>query len=354
MANSTHCPHPEDRGQVSASLVRAFDQCPLRAGFSWDLRYKSLRRTGLRAALGIAAHAVAARSGTGVEFESVWAEETAAAMEGLSADWGPARPPSVKNWPGSAITKARLRSVWDPTLKMRAPAFVKGQKHSNSHPALPWRERWLAPTGSGLVGRPDLVERVDGILRVVDLKTGVLQGAITGSQRRQLLLYCALVGHMLGEFPTRAAVQTADGQLEEFAVDPSEIDAAENHARYVLESLTAAAQGAHLEARPAESSCSTCPFRVVCSAFFDAYEQDWRCPPARLARLRSVVAGQSHSVWDVEVLAPDWAKGHSRWVAFPLPASASVGQRWAASDIEGRGGAAMARWNTLVAPWPET
>lgn len=359
MVGAAPRPRPQPPERVSPTLVGVFERCPLRAGFASDPRYQGLRRTGLRAALGAAAHAVAARSGTGAVFEVAWAEETARAMARLRADWVPATPPSVSSWPGSAITKARLRTTWEPgpTWPVAngprvASTTAAGHKgFAGGHPPLPWRERWLGPPGTGLVGRPDLVERVDGVLRIVDLKTGVEQASMTEPQRLQLLFYCALVRHVLGELPTSAAVQRADGRLEEFAVNPSEVTRVELLALEVRQALDAAAKGAALEARPSDVVCSSCPFRVVCSAFLEAYQPEWRSSPVRLARIGAVVPADAHLVVDVEVVAPSWAAGPMRWVAFPMPQDLSPGSLWAASDFEGRTGTATARWNTLVAPW---
>ena len=174
---------------ASASLLTTFLACPLRAAFALDPRWRHLRRSGLRAALGTAAHAVAARIGTGVTFDEAWDQETKRARDRLEKEWAPATPPSVLNWPGAALTRARLAKWWSSGSNPLASTalFTRDKPGGNAfedgppapgQPPLPWRERWLQPDGLGIAGRPDLVERTDH-LRVVDLKTGLRHPAST-------------------------------------------------------------------------------------------------------------------------------------------------------------------------------
>ncbi|WP_082570901.1 PD-(D/E)XK nuclease family protein [Cellulomonas sp. Root485] len=361
MTISTPQPQPAAPPYVSATLLATYRACPLRAAYGADPRWRHLRRSGLRAALGTAAHAVAARAGTGATFNEVWGQETTKARTNLAQEWAPATPPAVNNWPGAALTKAKLAKGWTSGVTQpgsTAPTSPSKEMwpHKASaglHPPLPWRERWLHPDGSGLAGRPDLVEHTDH-LRVVDLKTGVWQRAMTGAQRTQLLFYCRLVQLALGELPARASVRTADGKEDEIKVREEEVLEVESAALQVLHDLQAAAHGATLEGRPAEDTCATCPFRVACGPFLEAYQPDWRCGAVRAGALVSVpTPGASPPLAEADVLLPAWATGRMRLVGLPIPNDAQPGEIWAFSDFEGHRGTAMARWNTVVAPWVE-
>lgn len=346
-------PTPSPPRRVTPTLVAAFERCPLRAGFEGDPRFSYLRRTGLRAALGIAAHAVVARARSGSTFEAVWAEETARARGVLVREWAPATPPSVTSWPGAALTRARLAKGW----RRGAGAALAGPSPTGAGPKamapgaepLPWRERWLEHSASGLAGRADLVERDGDHVRVVDLKSGVWQDAMTAEQRQQLLLYCALVWKVLGEMPARAAVLRADGVVDEFEVVDVDVREAERRALQVLATLTAASRGEPLEAAPGEGVCGSCPFRAVCGPFLDVYDPSWRCGAVRVGRVRALSPAESA---EVDVEAPGWAAGRMRLVGFPIPAAVEKGAVIGVSDYEGYSGTGLARWNTLVAPWP--
>ncbi|WP_343035181.1 PD-(D/E)XK nuclease family protein [Cellulomonas septica] len=358
---STPQPQPSAPSYVSATLLATYRACPLRAAYGMDPQWRHLRRSGLRTALGTAAHAVAARAGAGMSFDVVWDQETTKARTKLAQEWAPATPPAVNNWPGAALTRAKLAKGWKSGRPQHGPtAFVGPSKKLRTaeasgevHPPLPWRERWLQPGGSRLAGRPDVVERTDR-LRVVDLKTGVWQQSMTDAQRTQLLFYCRLVQLDLGELPTRAAVRTADGEEEEIEVRQSEVLEIERAALRVLDDLQAAAHGAPLEGRPAEDTCATCPFRVACGPFLEAYQPDWRCGAVRAGALVAVpTPGASPPLAEADVLLPAWAAGRVRLVGFPIPDDAQPGEIWAFSDFEGHKGTAMARWNTVLAPWSE-
>lgn len=359
MTISTPQPKPVAPSYVSATLLATYRACPLRAAYGADPRWRHLRRSGLRAALGTAAHAVAACAGTGVAFDEAWEQETTKARTELAKQWAPATPPAVSNWPGAALTRAKLAKGWESGRSQHGSTVLAGpltklgvhEAGVGLHPPLPWRERWLQPDGSRLAGRPDLVERTDQ-LRVVDLKTGVWQRSMTETQRTQLLFYCRLVQLVLGELPTRAAVRTADGKDEEIKVLQNEVLEIESAALQALDDLQAAVHGAPLEGRPAEDTCATCPFRVACGPFLEAYQPDWRCGAVRAGALVSVpTPGASPPLAEADVLLPTWATGRMRLVGLPIPKDAQPGEIWAFSDFEGHRCTAMARWNTVVAPW---
>lgn len=356
-------PHPEPPERISATMLGTYTQCPARAGFERDARFSGLRRSGLRAALGTAAHAVAARNGRGhAAFDRVWDEETARVLTRLRAEWAPSEPPSPDSWPGAALTRARLRRIWSGPLEeagttdLADPAPRSGsgpqRRAAPARGALPWVEERLQPVGSVLVGRPDLVERGDRGLRVVDLKTGLRQKEATEPQRRQLLFYCALVLRECGELPMHAAVRDADGTERAIQFEPSDVDEVEANAVEAVTALRDAAAGATLEARPSESTCGVCPFRLVCGPFLAAYDPSWRVGRARVGRVVATAErGDGRSVTDVEVVSPGWARGQTRMIAAPFPAQPTESQVWGFSDFEGQGGSGMARWNTLVARW---
>jgi len=342
-------------------LLSSYIRCPVRAGFERDRRVAHLRRMGLRAALGVAAHGVLERKGIDATFQDVWNQQVATVYAQLRQEWAPAVPPSPTNWPGWALTVARLSSDWltpaeVPVRRANGVRPVGGELpkvpgHAKPGP-LPWREVWLEDSASGMAGRPDVVTRSDGALRVIDFKTGLAQKTPTESQKRQLLFYSSLVQRALDELPTIAAVQDTRGGLHSFPVVTEEVVAVREQAREALRTLQEAAAGVgKLDARPNEENCSICPFRVVCGDFLTAYKSDWKCSEARVGEIRSITLQGRYSIVDVNVLLPAEGPAEMRLVGFPFPRDASVGQVWGFSEFEGTGATGVARWNTLVMKW---
>lgn len=358
-------PEPTSLDKISPTLLATYSDCPARAGYEKDPSLSSMRRLGLRAALGIVAHAVIERNGCGATFEEVWAEEADKVYEELCRQWTPASPPSPYNWPGFALTATRLSRLWSDTAE-HVPAAPRttqadGPSRSFGTPVvrktvgpLPWREEWIEHKDAPIVGKPDLVRRADGILEVIDLKTGKNQSVPSENQRDQLLLYCALVESALGEMPSRAGIMNADGLVYYLPFTSADVADVMTRAESALRVLQEAANGpTPLPARPSEDICVTCPFKSVCPDFLSAYQPDWRCSNVRVGRvLWTGTVGATLAV-DIAVTAPAWAPERMRLIGFPFPQSVATGEVWGLSDFEGASATGMARWNTLVVRWPE-
>jgi hypothetical protein len=362
-------PRPSSVAWITPTLLNSASKCPARAGFEKDPRTASLRRSGLRAALGSVAHLAWERRAVGVDFESAWAKATEETSTRIAKEWSPAIPPTPSNWPGWALTKTRMRNAWANDSSSRpVPSkdrYTAGDKLSGSQAAwesgwappvgpLPWRERWLHDPLRHLAGKPDLVERLDGQLRVVDLKSGKQQGPPTQSQADQLLLYAALVESVLSELPTVGEIRDADGRRYPMDIERGAVESVVARAEdtWAMLDLAGASGGSALDARPDPDVCGTCPFRLVCLPFLESVDDTWICGHTAVGRVIDVLTIGTHTAVDVDVIAPDWRRQHMRLIAFPFPASPSPGEIWGFSDFDGPGQTGMARWNTLVAPWP--
>jgi len=205
-----------------------------------------------------------------------------------------------------------------------------------------------------LAGRPDLVERVDGEVWVVDLKTGLRQDEPTPAQRTQLLFYCALVEAALGNLPAHAAVQTARADRHSFRVDACEVEDVVAAALSMLERMNEAdSEGlAESMAAPSATACGWCPFRPACAPFFDAYDATWQIPHALLFGVQTV--DQSPHGYSVRatVSRPRWRENEEvHVVGFPFGRSPAAGDQWGAMNFAGRTSSAVAGWNTTVFEW---
>lgn len=359
-------PRPSPLEWVTPSLLRSALICPVRAAFERDPLTSPLKRTGLRAALGVVAHMTWERRADGLRFDDVWNACAQEVWSKLAVEWSPATPPAPSNWPGWALTMTRMRKSYGGTPELVSvstpplspPAFQgkamrEGRSSAPYVPPLPWRERWLVDEVRHVAGKPDLVERVEGVLTVVDLKTGLRQAGVSEDQRRQLLLYADLVRAELGELPTRAEIRDAAGRQYSFPVFASDVEEVLEAAHATWLTLSAAASGDRdvLDARPSQEACSTCPFRAACRPFMETYESSWACGQAVLVEVVSVMSENGRFVVDGRMLLPASNTEQIRLIGFPFPASLVRGQVWGASDFEGTHGTGLARWNTLVAQW---
>lgn len=332
--------------------MNALDRCFWRVGFGRDVTTSSLRRSSPRASLGVVAHSVKRRFGDPLGFEAVWDAEVALQQAKLAEDWAPAIPPSPENWPGWSLTKTRIRKAWrrfepGPMVK------TKSARVGNLSP-LPWRERSLDHPVLPLRGEPDLVDRVDGELWVIDTKTGLNQEGPTQAQRDQLLFYCALVEANLGEMPDRAAIETSRGETYSFRVDPVEVEAAVRRAIALLARFNAAAASEFSDslASPSAEGCGWCPFRPACGPFFRSYQEAWEIPHAVLFTVTSTGVGTQGACVEGVVDLPYWRAGRKfTSVGFPFASLPSLGEIWGATDYVGRGDSAVTAWNTTTYRW---
>lgn len=350
-------PHPQPLDYITATQLADGADCLWRLGFSRDPIVSSLSRSSAEGALGSAAHEVMSKMGAPVDFESVWQQAVSHAQAALIRDWAPALPPSPENWPGWSLTKVRMRKAWEHSTGWpthRASSHAHAVRKGGESPQLPWTERWLRHPHLGLAGRPDLVERVDGEVWVVDLKTGLKQDEPTPAQRTQLLFYCALVEAALGQLPAQAAVQTTCGDRHSFRVDACEVQDVIAAASSMLERINEPSpEGLAVSmASPSGEACGWCPFRPACGPFFDAYDETWRIPHALVFGVQAVDQSPHGYIVRATVKRPRWrANEEVHVVGFPFERAPAAGDLWGAMNFVGRASSAVAGWNTTVFQW---
>lgn len=359
MTEASRRPHPAPLEYITPTQHGEGDDCLWRLGFSRDPTVSGLSRSSPASALGSVAHEVMSKVGGRADFGTVWRTAVSKAEGTLAAEWAPATPPSPENWPGWSLTKIRMGKFWQRSTQSCAPQSLgggggQGSKKSGSPPPLPWREQWLRHPKLPLAGRPDLVERVQDEVWVVDLKTGLKQGEPTPAQRSQLLFYCGLVEASLGVSPTGAAVQTTGGQRHSFAVDPAQVHEVMDAAVAMLDRVNAVgAEGlSDSDATPSVSACSWCAFKPACGHFFDAYDETWSIPHALLFEIQTADVSPHGVSVEATVRQPDWrAREKVHILGFPFGSRPEVGETWGAVNFAGRSSSAVALWNTTVFKW---
>lgn len=282
----------------SPTTVNALAQCGYRVAL--ERRDPTLRRPSTFSELGIIVHTLNERAWDGAfdavrpddlraAFSAAWATLTAEAAERLAAAYAPASPPAPERWPGAALTRAR-------TLR-RLVRLVSDRQSRRPSETTNWvaAEEDIADPASGLGGRLDRLERHGGVLRVVDIKSGLRQAEITDEQRRQLLLYAVLVHARLGEWPSEVVVESAGGQETVINVDPdqalAELANAQALVRRYNEAVTAGGLAVQGLAAPSSESCMYCAARIQCEPYWAAVESGW----AYHGSVRGRVAGVASS-----------------------------------------------------------
>lgn len=276
-------PDPEPLGNIAPTLANSLLACEKKVAFQLDPSTAGLSRPSTRTALGSAAHVLieAVLKGEAPPageregwLEEKWSEVLDYEAQTLSLAWIGRPVPPTGAWPGLVATRRRLLKRLQ-TLKVSAPerfeAQGQGQDEADEEtPALPWIERWLEDPETGLVGRADLVEEVNGCVRVVDHKTGVHQGEIRETQRRQLLIYAHLVSVRLGVSVSEGVVLDSKGKEKAFRFDPLEVEEVVGEVVSARETFEASRRTRTFTASPTPETCRFCSFRTVCIDYWIA------------------------------------------------------------------------------------
>lgn len=353
-------PDPSEVDNISPSALNRLLECPKKLAYGRDARTKGWQRPTTRTALGIVAHglteAVARGDGSGNDgdhagwLQATWEDLITQQVIQLQKAWPGRQVPPAHSWPGYAVTKVRLiRSLARRVRVQDAPAqrpVGQSAGMAGAQPPLPWVERRLEDAGSRLFGTPDRVEKVNGRLRVVDLKSGVGQGDVRDSQLRQLLVYAWLVKGNLGRLPDDVVVLDIKGQEKVMAVKAAAVDAVVTMTAAAVDRFNHSlltATGA--EGHPAPEICRWCEFRVVCGDYWAARTIDW--PTAN--DLAGVVFGITTPYVE---LRPLDGSGDRRLV-LSGPEQPAMGDVVLAVDVEPAGfETSRVRWNSRVRVLP--
>lgn len=287
-------PSPEPMEWLFPTALDSFSSCPKRLGFQRDERFKHWSRSGTRVGLGRTAHRLtelvhsgeAPSDGRRGWLEQQWSLLLAEEHDRLMTSWNHSQVPSPKDWPGETATRVRLLRTLEnvevsatahPRLPSGSPVPARAPRWATGAGAapLPWIERALFDATTHLAGIPDRVEKRLGVLRVVDLKSGVRQREISAAQRRQLMIYAHLVRATLGALPQEVVVVDARGRESCIEVEAHEVDRDVQLAREALAKFNAAAAAACLPAIATPETCRGCPFRVVCSTYWMFRDDRW-------------------------------------------------------------------------------
>lgn len=267
-------PVAQPLAKVSPSALNAYDVCPRKLAYQRDPSTRGLSKPSPRTALGIVAHGLHELAATqnppvGQErrhwLQAEWERLLAEQVKNVANAWPGRTVPPVLQWDGLVAT--RVRTI----RKLSAGAdWEHGAPVQMPGPGFPWIERKLEDPDLGIFGTPDRVDVRNGQLRVIDLKSGVHQGDIQDSQRRQLLLYAHLVDVACGQLPVVGVVESASGREKSFSIESVAVTAAVQAAQHVIANFNGAVAAGDVAAHPDEAACRWCPFRTVCQPYWNS------------------------------------------------------------------------------------
>lgn len=347
-------PGGERLSQISPSAYSVLLTCPKRLAFQRDSRTKKWVGQSTRTALGRVAHRLTELVAEGTAplppdrrewLEAQW--EVLVHQENLLIEeaWPGRQVPAPKDWPGYVATRVRLlRRLADLPAEKAGRRAHSNRLASTGPYALPWIERYLEDKTTRLCGTPDRVERRDGRIRVVDLKSGVGQAGVSDHQQRQLLIYAHLVLAACGSFPDDVVIQDVLGREEKREVEGEEVQRIVAQANEAIDSFNHMLEGGCVDARPGPATCQWCPFRVVCDDYWRSRNDAW----PRLD-VRGVVAEQT----GLDSVRLDLASGLPGSTTFRLlltpGVKPEVGEEVVALDLEPAGPATgRMRWNSRL------
>ncbi len=232
--------------------------------------------------LGTAFHRVmeAMRTGgTPEDAEAVWNTAIAQATAAASRHPLDARFAAPERWPSYFLLRQRCLALAAESAHLQKHRTHGDKPSPASSGAMRGPERRLEARGRRLVGRPD---HFDGQTlteyksTLPDLAWPVAAELLEGF-RRQVRLYAAIIADVAGTWPARGRIVAASGEVLEIEIDPTVCNAEADAALAALDALNAMlASGAAAEslATPLPSSCSPCPFQIICPAFWQRLGED--------------------------------------------------------------------------------
>lgn len=275
---------------VSPTLSELLRICKLRAGLSRAPGAGDYVLGNPKAWLGTAYHAVLEKiveadltnETLDVAVERLWNEAIAAQYRRAFDHSLDQRFGSPSTWPGYYVARASV------LLRARDLAAGRGAARVGAPPPGPEqlggsiREHAFTACSGKLIGRPDMVR--DG--EVVDYKSGDIveydedgqTEVVKAGYVRQLRIYGYLVKESLGWWPRRGLVLPLVGAGVEVALDPVLCEEEALEAVALLDAYNAKVNArAHpaVFASPSPEACKWCPFKLVCSPFWQNVSPAW-------------------------------------------------------------------------------
>ena len=275
-------PTPSAIDVIASTNANMLLACPLKFAFHQDPIFRVNERSSTATALGNAAHVVreaAYRCATtpleerAGRFAEIWESAVLAGYELLVADWAPQAPPEPALWKRYQITRASsLRAASRIAESISYSGDTRGEPESGTG-----IETWRSAPRIRLRAKIDRIDRVDGGLRVIDIKSGSVIEDLKPDYRRQLLLNAAIVREVNDEWPIEIALEPVTGQPLVYALDPEEATAAVGEVSNAIDDYNASVAAGTIgrSARADAETCMFCSFRTICGEYWTSMQPEW-------------------------------------------------------------------------------
>lgn len=296
---------PDPIGLISPTEANDLLACPLRVARNRSQSFSHFRKQSIAAVLGTSAHAVremAYQLDLGAEhdwqaiLEEEWDNHISEGHRQLIKQRAPLVPPPPSEWPNfQMIRVAAIRGA-----KKIAERRRDHSPNMESSTGTPQIEKWLSSPTLGIQGKVDRIDRINGQIRVVDIKTTRNVDEHLQEYERQLLLYALLIEEDIGEWPAEIAVEPIRGPLRAINADRqkaveilAEIEHAVKNFNLHVEHGTISAQ-----AKPSASACQYCSYAVVCDDYWNSLSTEWghRSVRGEIIEIHESANGQSLTV----------------------------------------------------------
>lgn len=256
---------------ISPSIINSFNVCPKKAAYFLDSNFSELLKGSTSSSLGKIAHFVLADSNNlesqpnSIErqdwFNENWRKYEDQEFLSLQNDWNYAEVPKPMSWNKYHAVKS---SVKYKVLEKHSRFIGTGnvEKPDQFKVKFPISEKYLVNKNLGLKGKPDLIDKYNGVISIIDYKTGSLTEDTLEDYSRQLHLYVLLVEEELKLQIDKLYI--FGNTVQEIELLRSRLPILQKEIVTILNNL----KENKLKAKPSLENCKFCSFKVYCEDFW--------------------------------------------------------------------------------------
>jgi CRISPR/Cas system-associated exonuclease Cas4 (RecB family) len=256
---------------ISPSIINSFNVCPKKAAYFLDSNFSELLKGSTTSSLGKIAHFVLADSNNletqpnSIErqdwFNENWRKYEDQEFLSLQNDWNYAEVPKPMSWNKYHAVKSSVKyKVLEKHSRFRGTGNV--EKSDQVRVKFPISEKYLVNKNLGLKGKPDLIDKYNGVISIIDYKTGSLTEDTLEDYSRQLHLYVILVEEELKLEIEKLYI--FGNTVEEIELVRSRLPILQKEIIRIIDNLNQN----KFQAKPSLENCKFCSFKVYCEDFW--------------------------------------------------------------------------------------
>ena len=264
-------PNTKNIETVSPSIVNSYNVCPKKAAYYLDSNFKELLKGSTSSSLGKIAHFVLADSNNleslpnSIErqkwFIDNWKKYEDQEFLSLQSEWNNSEVPKPMSWNKYHAIKSSVKyKVLEKRSRFKK---MEGVEHPEQNKVkFPISEKYLVNKNLGLKGKPDLIDKHNNVISIIDYKTGSITEETLEDYSRQLHLYVILVEKELNIEIEKLFIFGSN--VEEIELDRSRLPVLQREILKILENF----KENKFNAKPTLENCKFCPFKIYCGDFW--------------------------------------------------------------------------------------